>query len=131
MIKLLSRLIGVVIILVALYIILNPSLFKNLQTNLGNLPSQANASATVVSQLRTPVAVVSTPVQEAVNPTVVNATPAASATSTSTSSDGSSALTYGNNTNSTFRRLMSQFPDTGVAPPKGSIYDNYTFPRKY
>ena len=124
MIRLLSRVIGLVVILAALYIILSPSLLKNLQNNLGNLPSQANASATVVSQLQTPVAAISTPAQAAVNPT-----PGASATSTG--SDGSSALTYSNNTSPAFRRLISQFPDTGVAPPKGSTYDNYAFPRKY
>lgn len=129
MIRLLTRLIGAAVILVALFILLSPSIFKSLQTNLGNLSSQANASATVVSQLETPIAIVSTPIQAAATPTVVSATPGITPTSTSTG--GSTALNYNNDSNNAFRRLISQFPDTGVAPPGQGSYDNYTFPRKY
>ncbi|HLI08339.1 MAG TPA: hypothetical protein VKV40_17375 [Ktedonobacteraceae bacterium] len=140
MIRLLSRLVVLGVVLVALYIILSPGIFKNIQTNLN---SQTDVSATVVSQLQTPVAAISTPVHAAINPTVVSATPtstgtnapAATSTTTNTSSNpnsnSSSALTYSNGNNTVLKRLMSQFPDTGVAPPQGSSYDNYTFPRKY
>ena len=128
MIKLLSRLIGLGVILLALYIILGPTVIKGLQNNLA---SEAKNSAAAVNELKTPIAAVSTPVQAAVNPTVVGATPTTGTGTNTSNNDGSSALTYSNSTNSTFRRLLSQFPDTGVAPPKSSNYDNYTFPRKY
>jgi outer membrane lipoprotein-sorting protein len=139
MIRLLSRLVVLGVVLVALYIILSPGIFKNIQANLN---SQTDVSATMVSQLQTPVAAISTPVQAAINPTVVSATatpastsiPAATSTTTNSSnpsSNSSSALTYSNGNNTVLKRVMSQFPDTGVAPPQGSSYDNYTFPRKY
>lgn len=126
MFKLLFRLIGLGVILLALYIILGPTVIKGLQSN---LVSQVKTSAAAVNQLKTPIAAVSTPMQAAVNPTVVGATPAP--TTNTSNNDGSSALNYNNTTNTAFRRLLSQFPNTGVAPPKSNSYDNYTFPRKY
>lgn len=136
MIRLLSRLVVLGVVLVALYIILSPGIFKNVETN---LKSQANTSSKVVSQLETPVAAISTPVHAALNPTVVTTATTTTTTSNSTtttanttSSDTNSALTYNNgNSSSLLKKLMNEFPDTGVAPPKGSSYDNYRFPRKY
>ncbi|HET9919415.1 MAG TPA: hypothetical protein VFQ30_06210 [Ktedonobacteraceae bacterium] len=128
MFKLLFRLIGLGVILLALYIILGPTVIKGLQSN---LVSQVKTSAAAVNQLKTPIAAVSTPMQAAVNPTVVGATPAPATTTNTSNNNGSSALNYNNTTNTAFRRLLSQFPNTGVAPPKSNSYDNYTFPRKY
>jgi hypothetical protein len=134
MIRWLFRLLVLGVVLVALYIILSPGIFKSVEAN---LKSQTSASSTVVSQLETPVAAISTPAHAALNPTVVTTATAAStsgsptATPTSSSSDASSALTYNNGNSSLLKKLMDQFPDTGVAPPKGSSYDNYRFPRKY
>ena len=128
MIRLLTRIIGLIVVFAVLFFIFGPGIIKNLQTNVGNLSSQADASATVVSHLKTPVAAISTTAQAAVvNPTVVSATPGITPTPTS----GSNALSYSGDSGSTFRRLVNQFPDTGVAPPGGGSYDNYTFPRKY
>lgn len=137
MIRLLSRIIILGVVLVALYIILSPGVFKSVEAN---LKSQANTSSQVVSQLETPVSAISTPAHAALNPTVVNtgtsnssSTTTANTTATATTnSDANSALTYNNgNGSSLLKKLIHEFPDTGVAPPKGSSYDNYTYPRKY
>ena len=130
MIRWLFRLVVLGVVLVALYIILSPGIFKSVEAN---LKSQTSVSSTVVSQLETPVAAISTPAHAALNPTATATSTSSSptATPTSSSSDASSALTYNNGNSSLLKKLMDQFPDTGVAPPKGSSYDNYRFPRKY
>ena len=135
MLRLLSRIIILGVVLVALYIILSPGVFKSVEAN---LKSQANTSSKVVSQLETPVSAISTPAHAALNPTVVTTAPTTSnssdstTTANTTSGDANSALTYNNgNGSSLLKKLIHEFPDTGVAPPKGSSYDNYTYPRKY
>ncbi len=129
MIRWLFRLVVLGVVLVALYIILSPGIFKSVEAN---LKSQTSVSSTVVSQLETPVAAISTPAHAALNPTATATSTSSSPTATPTSNSGDvSALTYNNGNSSLLKKLMNQFPDTGVAPPKGSSYDNYRFPRKY
>jgi hypothetical protein len=129
MIRWLFRLVVLGVVLVALYIILSPGIFKSVEAN---LKSQTSVSSTVVSQLETPVAAISTPAHAALNPTATATSTAGGPTATPTSNSGDvSALTYNNGNSSLLKKLMNQFPDTGVAPPKGSSYDNYRFPRKY
>jgi hypothetical protein len=129
MIRWLFRLLVLGVVLAALYIILSPGIFKNVEAN---LKSQTSVSSTVVSQLETPVAAISTPAHAALNPTETATSTAGGPTATPTPNSGDvSALTYNNGNSSLLKKLMNQFPDTGVAPPKGSSYDNYRFPRKY